>query len=194
LLLNLRYCLEICGANTTYTRTIIDPRELRTPFLAPASYYNEPLWIKNNFGNKNIRETIPIKPLPKADYDYYWQVRQPNRSIRQVNSINGRITPEQQYFSNPNLDSMPMSMPVLPSISNPAFMAPYVMLDNSPRKDPIAAKAALYDRVNINEIENEMRNLKSRLKRMESLLQSKNSRIQELIFELEKTKYKKSKP
>jgi hypothetical protein len=192
--LNLRYCLEVCGANTTYARTLIDPRDLRTPFFAHAHYYNEPNWIKNNFGKIPIRETIPIKPLPRTDFGYYWQARlppPPNRRIRDINSINERLTPEQQYFSNPNLDSMP----ILPSISNPAYnMSPYIVVDNSPRKDPIAVKEELYDRVAVDDMENEMRALKSRLRRMESLLQSKNSRIQELLFELEKTKYKKPKP
>ncbi len=186
-LYNLRAVLTLNGANTGVMpvpvyREPAPPILIRAPPPVSNSYDQDP-WYQSNGRQNLLREQQQFANVYKDEYDYYWQKKQAERVVKSDKAKQLPKTQPPKSFSlpllkNPSLLAVP---PLIgPPISSFAVVAPQLSIQTKMQLDEKNSQ--------IIEKEDEVQFLKGQLKRMEILLQSKNSKIQELLDLLEKEK------
>lgn len=160
-LYNLRTCLTLYGANThPIAPVVLANTSPLPPVLVRPSLYEDPLFLKYNLRYNYLKDKPPL--MFQSELDYYWQKKQAERALKSDKSR-----------SYPNLQ--------------PAILPP--LSYRAPIADLAAAKIELDDKNQaILDKDDEIQFLKGQLKRMEVLLNNKNSKIQDLTSQLEKFK------
>lgn len=167
-LYNLRACLTLFGANTN----MIPPIQFPLINRPPLPLQDDPAWIKYNLRNSIAKESPKI--VNQNEYDILWQKKQIERVIK---SDKVKHLPTKPLNEN---QTKLTSLPKLPR--NPYRLSPSISEVNL-----TAAKLEIDDqRKMIIEKEEEVRILKEKIKRMETLISSKNYKIQELTLRVEK--------
>ena len=173
-LYNLRACLTLFGANTN----MIPPVQFPLINRPPLPVKDESAWVKYNIRNSLVKESP--KMIHPNEYDFLWQKKQTERVIKSNKIQNLPSKPfNETQTKRPSLPKLPR---------NPYRLSPSISEVNL-----TAAKLEIDDqRKMIIEKEEEVRTLKEKIKRMETLISSKNYKIQELTLRVEKLQpYKK---
>lgn len=157
LLSNLRACLTLMGASTYSTVPMYNPKIRRSyPMLAGPVDAN----ITPRKSNNNMK-LVPMPMIPASDNPYLFnRVLMPPK-----NNTTGKVPPQplkRNAYSNPNLKTYNNDVGFLPPINNGSM----TRRSDSGGGDP------------------EKQHLRSQIKRMEILLQHKNSKIYELQEQL----------
>lgn len=175
-LFNLRASLTLFGANTNIGPSVHIPLVPRQPLQ------DESAWVKYNMRNNMMKESPKL--INQNEYDYLWQKKQVERVIKSDKVKN--LPTKSPNESGQNLVKQ-SSLPKLPR--NPYRLSPSISEVNL-----TAAKLEIDDQKKlIIEKEEELRLLKEKIKRMETLITNKNSKIQELTLRIEKLEPLKKK-
>jgi hypothetical protein len=201
---NLRSCISLSGANIDKPIFLLpDSRPAAIYHVPPPVYDSDSLWYKYNLRHHLLTSERNPHPAVAAyhsdDFDYQWQKKQAQRVLKQnkANSVGEKYAtkslshPEIQKANiNRALANTPgAALTILPPLTTvqPLNRNPFVPAPAFNRMGLAAAKIELDNKnEQILEKEDEVLFLKGQLKRMETLVQKKNARIQDLLMQLER--------